>query len=473
MKAWRPAIAGLGGMLGMAVAEVPTIDAFFPAGCQIGAECVVKAEGKMEPWPPKVWTDHEGLTFTPDAKEKGGFVVRVDENMTPGAHLARFYNAEGASAPRIFVVGGDQEIAETEPANDLLHPGSIPIIVNGKFNPGEDIDRFPVRLKAGESFVAEILAYAIDSPVDPLLHVRDSQNAQIAFNHDATTIGLDPRIEFTASEDGTYTLLASGFAYPPKADVRFGGGNTTVYRLRFEHPPPAIERAPEPERIAVPGKLSGWIGTHRERDRYAFDARKGETLRIEVRAAPLGSLLDPSLRILGSDGKVLARGDDINAKTDHDAALDWKAPADGAFVAEIHDLNRMHGERYYYQLEITRPEPHIDATAAAHALTVKAGEKTEFKIKATRKYGFAEKVSAAFESLPQGVTAKPVEVPEKGGEITLVLEAAADAPASSQPISVRIGDAIVTHSIKGAHADAGDLLINETSELWLTVIAKK
>jgi hypothetical protein len=90
-------------------------------------------------------------------------------------------------------------------------------------------------------------------------------------------------------------------------------------------------------------------------------------------------------------------------------------------------------------------------------------------------------LAVGVDGLPPGVSAAPVAVPEKGGEVKLKLEAAADAAASSGSISVWIAPqgspegsrALCQFELKGAFADAGDLLINQTELGWLTVLEKK
>ena len=77
------------------------------------------------------------------------------------------------------------------------------------------------------------------------------------------------------------------------------------------------------------------------------------------------------------------------------------------------------------------------------------------------------------------MTAASVVVSDKG-EAKLGLEAAADASPANVPITIWVGPVGEVEKrvrcrfdLKGAAADAGDLLINHTERGWLTVIAKK
>src|SRR5436305_13619005 len=94
-------------------AEIPMLDYLFPAGGQQGTTFVVTNGGKFEPWSPHVWIDCGGVKFTSETN-KGLFTVTIATNAPAGPHLIRSYNAEGASVPKWFVIGQDQELMEKE-----------------------------------------------------------------------------------------------------------------------------------------------------------------------------------------------------------------------------------------------------------------------------------------------------------------------------------------------------------------------
>src|SRR4051812_1879971 len=72
-------------------AEVPTLDAFYPAGAERGSRSSVIAFGKFDPWPPKVWVSNDALTFTAETN-KGKFSVTIAADATPGTRLVRLFN---------------------------------------------------------------------------------------------------------------------------------------------------------------------------------------------------------------------------------------------------------------------------------------------------------------------------------------------------------------------------------------------
>ncbi|NIP92204.1 MAG: hypothetical protein GWO24_01515, partial [Akkermansiaceae bacterium] len=288
--------------------------------------------------------------------------------------------------------------------------------------------------------------------------------------------------------DGNYELHLSAFAHPPQANIRFAGSATSIYRLTLGHDPPTVglpeprEAAGEdPQPVEIPCTLSARIDPPGDVDSYLFPARKGETIRFEIVAAELGSWMDAVLVIKNAKGEELKRQDDINTNTQHDVAIDWSVPADGEFVAEVHDLNGNGGSEITYRFHIEKPAPRFEATAAGGVWSVRAGEKSEIAVKVARRYGYGYEgeLEVGIEGLAPGVTAAPAVVPEKG-EAKLTLEAAAEAAPANLPIRIWAGPGgkpeerkPCRFELKGATTDAGDLLVNDTEQGWLSVLEKK
>jgi hypothetical protein len=77
--------------------------------------------------------------------------------------------------------------------------------------------------------------------------------------------------------------------------------------------------------------------------------------------------------------------------------------------------------------------------------------------------------------LPAGVTATAVEVPEKGGDITLTLNAAADAKPAAGPIRVMLLGTDPTRPVawvasSNLRKEASQELVPRTEAVWLTVL---
>lgn len=470
-------------------AEKPKVDALFPAGGRRGTEFDVTAIGISKSWPLHALCDEPRVLFAPDDSEKGKYHVTIGPEVAPGPYLVRFHNTEGTTAPRLFLVGDVAERARSGPEPMEIPVADLPLTVNGRLESNGAVDRFTLALEAGQILVAEVTAYAIDSPLDPLLHVRGAGGARLAFSHDAGRTRLDPRLVFAAPATGRFDLELSAFAYPPQANIQFAGGAAAVYRLTLGLGPPAPVPLPPPfeaeiegdapQTLALPAAIGGRIDPAGDSDRYQFEAGKDEVWRIEVAADPIGSWMDPLLVIEDAAGRELKRQDDIDGRSRLDVGLDWTAPADGLFTATVRDLNGAGGHDYAYRLQVFKPQPGVAATAELGVYAIRPGGKIEIGVKVERRSGIAGEFEVGLDTAPAGVTAVPVAVPEKG-EAKLVLEAAADAPPANGPVTVWVapvgsgGESRVPcrFEVKGAFADAGHLLINATDRGWLTVLEK-
>lgn len=485
----------------VASAAEPTLTHVFPAAGTRGTTVTVRPSGKFAPWPVQVWVDAPGIVFKALPKA-GEFDVEIAPDAAPGPRLIRLFNGEGASAPRFFIVSADPESLEAEPNDDFKKPqkiGALPTTISGQLGKAGDVDSFAVALKKGEKLTARVEAYVLGSTFDGMLRLVDESGTQLAFNHDDGRT-LDPRLTWTAPSDGTYVVQLMGFAYPATSAVGFTGGEGCIYRLHFTNQPqPAIALPPlDPgqgaeiaeqeannvanaaQTVESPSVISGAIAEANDEDRFAFTATKGAIYDLRVFAARAGSPLDAWLKIEDKDGKQLARTDDADGS--RDPQLTWTAPSDGVFVAAIGELTHRGGSDYRYRLAIGQAKPSIAATTTIHSLAVTAGKTSEIKTTIKRVNGIKAKLQLAAKNLPEGVTAGEVEVPEKGGDVTLKIAATETAAAASQPIQLVVRDhesgaeqpvvfsMTTTGENNGVPQGYTELVINSTDQLWLTVI---
>lgn len=527
---WGVAFFGIA--ISSGYAEPPSLAGLFPGGGAADSEFTVEASGKNETWPASVWSGVDGLTFEPIPDKKGQWKVRIAADCRPGVHLLRAYHAGGASAVRQFVVADADagvELKEEEPnqhykeAQCVTPAGdALAVVVNGTLNPSEDVDCFSVELEKGQWLIAEASAYRLDAPVDPLLHVRDQEGTRLAFNHDREGPALDPRLAFEAPAAGKYTVELAGFVYPPKNDIRLTGNREAVYRLRLSVAPEVRavfptgiraggthrveligwnlperhvtlscqDRLPmvvgtEPEFVetsgdgtqrlgAAPVNLSGRIEAPGDVDLFTLAVKKGEQLSVHVRTWEVGSMLDPIVRLLSADGKELAKGDDVGTLRP-DAKINWKAAEDGDVRVEVR--SRLSGEgsaEHIYRLEVDAPQPSLSITVPNDRFEVTAGAELEVKATANRNHGYAKATKLTAKGLPDTIVMQPVEVPEKGGEVTLKFVASEEAMPWTGSFQIVAEDgAVGAFAFKGAYADAGNLFVNEVRDLWLTVLPKK
>jgi hypothetical protein len=525
------------------LAAPPEIKSLFPLGILRGKLTTISL-GKMDT-SPRVWTNCPGAIIQP-TPAFGVYHVEIPADATPGPYLLRAWNDEGASAPKAFFVTREPELRAIEP-NDLpAKPqpiAALPAIISGQLEKAGDVDGFGVTLKRGQTLVASVQSHVFGSTLDPLTRITDATGRVQGFNHDSRT--LDPFLAWEAPHDGTFTVQVFGFAYPAQASVQLTGGETCFYRLHLSAGPTVRATAPlhvqagtktnvhltgwnlpattrevdataltagttmdapfgdelrvlagipisahpeklEPENpapdelLALPVGITGRIRTPREEDHYRFSATKGKAYEITVAAAPVGSTLDPWVAISNGENKEVARNDDSAGR---DARLTWTAPADGVFSIGVGDLTHRGGEGFLYRLAVAEAAPSVSATLAAHSYTVTPGKTSDVKVTVKRAYGFKAPLELTAVDLPPGVTAPPVEVPEKDGEVTLKLTAEPTSAKQGQPVRIRLREKgsdrehavqhmlVATSENNGVPQGYPELVIPSTDVVWLTVTA--
>jgi hypothetical protein len=230
--------------------------------------------------------------------------------------------------------------------------------------------------------------------------------------------------------------------------------------------------------IPCPVAVSGRIDRPGDIDRYRFSVKKGEEFLLAVQSAALGLGVDTWLRVDNDEGKELKRAEDSGGM---DPALEWTAARDGDLYAVVGSLLHRGGPESWYRLSVRRAAPTIVPTVAAESFTVEAGKTNEVKLKVKLQHGAKGKFLAVAHDLPAGVRAAPVDVPEKGGDVTLLFEGAPDAKAFSGPFRLAVrNDAdgrernavfefVTSGENNGVPNGFQRLVREETDQLWLTV----
>ncbi|MDB6069282.1 MAG: putative subtilase-type serine protease precursor, partial [Verrucomicrobiales bacterium] len=254
----------------------------------------------------------------------------------------------------------------------------------------------------------------------------------------------------------------------------------------------------------VPFGVSGRMGLDGAERTSRFRGVKDSKITFRVESARWGSELDGWLKIRTLDGKELAANDDGVAGS-NEPELTWTVPADGEYVVAVGDLTRRGGGEFFYHLGATPAGagiPKVSATVAQHSVIIEAGKPGE--LKATIKFQGGPPADAAAgaekpvheivaRELPDGIVMPPVEVPEKGGEVTVVFnasptkaeagkDAAAKAGAVSGPFRLVVRNRnggeefpvkyqmISIGENNGVPTGYRELLIPGTDWLWVTAL---
>lgn len=146
-------------------------------------------------------------------------------------------------------------------------------------------------------------------------------------------------------------------SHPGYREIRGDGPNGLTNRLwlRLDPLPQRIEVEPN-DRVSEANPLSvghAVAGTLRSRDIdvFRFPSVRGQRISIEIEARRLGIPLSPILTAFDEKGRALAQGRETRAG-DGDCRLDFRAPADGEYLLQVHDRLYRGAEEAGYRLRL-------------------------------------------------------------------------------------------------------------------------
>jgi hypothetical protein len=411
--------------------------------------------------------------------------VKVAEASPLGIRRWRVNTSQGVTSRMKFVVGDLSEVVEEEIDGEPI-PTSVqlPVTINGRIFPREDVDIWMFEAKAGERISCEVNAARIGSPLDSRIEIRDPNGTVLTENVDG--LGVDSFVQFVAPKAGRYECRIH--------DIEFGGLQHYIYRLTIRKGPYLesvyplggqrgdsvtlqLSRSDLPDAqatVAIPkdadrqlnlslpkvasnnvtlvtGNLpehlevepndeadavkleavsvksgmvfNGRIDKPGDIDLFRFSAEAGKTLLVEVQSSRLGTPLDSILSILSSDGKQLKLNDDL-AGGISDSRVVWKVPNGDSFFVQIRDqFDHRGGSRFAYRISISEvSEQHFTLKLPIDTVNIEQGAETKLKIGVDRSFGFKGEVELSIEGLPDGVTADPVKIAKNRQDAQLVIK---------------------------------------------------
>ncbi len=411
-----------------------------------------------------------------------------------GEHLWKVSTSQGVTTSLPFVVGDLPEVVETE-IPGLPHPVEVtlPITVNGRIFPREDVDQWRFAVQNGQTVTCAVAALRLGSPLEARLELIDPDGRSMA--ESLSVPGAEARLRFTAPATGHYTVkihdiqfgglqnffyrltITAGphidHAYPlggqrgADLTLELAGANLPAGRQTIKLPAPPedrfdfrletpeitsnsiplelddIQEVLEPEtvvsplEVTFPANLNGRILKGGEVDAWQFQAKKGDEFDFDVRAARLGSPLDSVLQIVDAQQKVLVENDDQpNGQTD--SRLRFSAPADGMYGVRLSDrLPDRGGPAFAYRLRVITPaRPEFELNLALDTLIVERGKPAPLKVVAERGPGVTEEISLEVGNLPAGVTVSPLVIKADQQEVTLNFLAAATTKVQCVPLTI-------------------------------------
>jgi len=163
--------------------------------------------------------------------------VTVAPNAPLGVREFRVATAHhGVSSIGLLVIGDEPEATEVEPNNDPEHAQliTVPCVVNGRFQQGEDVDWYKFAATSGQeiTFAAQCARledkiHDISPHADPMLVVFDSTGNEVARNDDYYR--ADSLVHYKFEKAGEYRVQIR--------DVNYQGSPHWVYRLNVTSRP--------------------------------------------------------------------------------------------------------------------------------------------------------------------------------------------------------------------------------------------
>jgi hypothetical protein len=459
---------------------------------------------------------------TPALAETLTVELTVPPDAPAGARELRVATRAGLSNPVAFIVGTLPEItppaatATSAPARKSAAPAErsrpvevqLPAVVNGQLLPGE-IDTLRFTGRRGQQLTVALaarslmpyLADAVPGWIQAVIHLRDPQGHEIAFNDDFQ-FRPDPALGCALPADGTYELEIHDALYRGREDfvyrVTLGelpfirsvfplgaplAQPTTVALSGWNLPAPtvAVDAAAQPPGImllsvqkaghrsnslrfalgahpeltepatgpaltlTLPSVVNGRIARPDERDTYHFTGRAGQSIVAEVFARRLDSPLDSRLELRGPDGQLLVANDDTEDKaegllTHHaDSRVACDLPTTGDYTLTLTDTQHRGGTDYGYRLILRPRAPDFALRVAPSAVNLPAGGSALVTVFALRRDGFTGPIDLALESPGpgSGLHLDGARIPAGVESLQLTLTAASDRPPGA-PFSLRL-----------------------------------
>lgn len=198
------------------------------------------------------------------------------------------------------------------------------------------------------AFLDEITAVKV-APNDIKVEIVAKGKTAVPQNYEAKRVGdTQAEIKFTLPPEtalGKLSLIAVS-----------ASGESAAYEIVVARPDDVIdEKEPNDsfksaQNIPLGKSIIGVIGDARNVDVFRIEVAAGQKLIVETIAARAGSLLDPTLTLYDSKGRIVAANDD-HAGT-RDSRIEATLSQPGAYFVTVQDANDAGGPHFAYLLKI-------------------------------------------------------------------------------------------------------------------------
>lgn len=371
-------------------------------------------------------------------------------------------------------------------------------VVSGMLSAKEQVDAYKFKAEAGQTISFAVVSHRFFykrhsqfTPIDPIVTIHDSSGRELAANDDFHF--ADPSVSYKFNSPGEYmvvvrdvdfasstvmpyNLIVTGgpyvnwafplvFATKGPFQATLGGANLpenalpllglaeqakpeiTVFAqvktslgLSNAFPVhltdlPILDSATATRGLAIPCVVNSRILKNGQTQEFPITLKKGDAIRLEVRARRLGSELDSFLAVADEKGKVLASNDDL-ANTTKDSQLIFTAPADGNFKVQVRDLLNRGGNGFNYALVATKESPDFTVTCDDDKAGIPPGMNAAWYVRVKRNSGFTGPVTFKSENLPAGVNQVPLTLPATVNDGCLIFQCAGDSKPNAGLVNI-------------------------------------
>lgn len=468
---------------------LPRLLTMTPMGGTAGTTFDVVISGENQDDVQELLFDHAGIKAIAKKDDKGSpipntFQVTIAADVSAGLVEARTWSRLGISSARIFSISHMPEITRTQANNAREHALALPIpsICNAALT-NKAIDHYSFQAVAGKRYNIYCAARGIDSKMEPVLTVCDSQGRDLVVERKGAPL------DFIAKQDGLH--------YIKLHDLTYKGGSEYFYRLAlqelaadaptptffttspirsFSWPPAGLadaaatleDEAASVQSVTLPLDLSGRFYPAADVDSFEFTAQQGETWWIEVASDRFGLNTDPALLIQMAKGEGEQRQwvdvlelNDISSPvrpSSNGYAYDgppfdggstdilgkFEVKETGTYRVSINDLfgGTRKEPQNKYRLLIRQAQPDFavaawglhaelrngDRNALSKPAALRTGNTIAYEVVTVRRDGFEGEIELTLTGLPPGVTATGLKIPAGKMRSVVLLTAAENAP---------------------------------------------
>jgi hypothetical protein len=354
---------------------------------------------------------------------------------------------------------------------------TLPVAVDGSCD-AESSDFYKFTAAQGQRISVEVYARRLGSALDPVIRLLAADGRELAFSDDEPASGADGRFthKFAAAGDyfieirdvryqggaHHYRLRIGDFPLPsvpyPLAAAKGSAAHVQVTGQSVELPSPlAVTMPPDvpgnrlnvaagyeasggsswvtllatdaPDQleqepndtadkstaVVLPGALEGRFEAPRDRDFFAFEAKKDQRWVFRGQTRSLGSPGDLFLRLYNADGGVAGEAEDNGAE---EGSINYTFPADGVYRLAVEDTHRRGGPDRVYRVTVEPYAPGFTLEAAAEKVDAPQNGVFVVKVTATRR-DYNGPIALGVNGAGDGCTLRHNVIPEGKPETTM------------------------------------------------------